>query len=93
MLWISGDHRVGKTCLCQTIAEIHYFDCELPRVRRMMEDSEGFLSGLRHQRVVMDEIHRLGNPSEILKIAADHYPDFKIIAKGSSRLGEIWGTF
>lgn len=87
ILWISGVRRVGKTCLCQTIADIHYFDCELPRVRRMMEDPEGFLSGFRHQRVVMDEIHRLENPSEILKIAADHYPDIKIIATGSSRLG------
>lgn len=87
ILWISGVRRAGKTCLCQTVADIHYFDCELPRVRRMMEDPEGFLSGLRHQRVVMDEIHRLENPSEILKIAADHYPDVKIIATGSSRLG------
>ena len=87
ILWISGVRRVGKTCLCQTIADVHYFDCELPRVRRMMEDPEGFWSGLRRQRVVLDEIHRLGNPSEMLKIAADHYPDIKIIATGSSRLG------
>jgi hypothetical protein len=87
VLWISGVRRVGKTCLCQTIADVHYFDCELPRVRRMMEDPEGFWSGLRRQRVVMDEIHRLGNPSEMLKIAADHYPDIKIIATGSYRLG------
>ena len=52
-----------------------------------MEDPEGFWRGLRQQRVVLDEIHRLGNPSEILKIAADHYPDIKVIATGSSRLG------
>jgi len=35
----------------------------------------------------LDEIHRLGNPSEMLKIAADYYPDIKVIATGSSRLG------
>ena len=35
----------------------------------------------------MDEIHRLSNPSEILKIAADHYPAVQIIATGSSTLG------
>lgn len=87
ILWISGVRRVGKTCLCQTMADIHYFDCELPRVRRMMEDPEDFWSGLRRQRVVLDEIHRLGNPSEMLKIAADHYPDIRVIATGSSRLG------
>jgi len=35
----------------------------------------------------LDEVHRLDNPSELLKIAADHYPDLKIIATGSSTLG------
>ena len=39
------------------------------------------------KRVVLDEIHRLDNPSELLKIAADHYPDIQIIATGSSTLG------
>jgi len=87
ILWISGVRRVGKTCLCHTIANVHYFDCELPRIRRMMVDPEGFWNGLRGQRVILDEIHRLGNPSEILKIAADHYPDIKVIATGSSLLG------
>jgi len=44
------------------------------------------LDGLKGRRVVLDEIHRLGHPSEILKIAADHYPDVLIIATGSSTL-------
>jgi len=35
----------------------------------------------------LDEIHRLPNPSELLKIASDHYSDVKIIATGSSTLG------
>lgn len=52
-----------------------------------MEDPEGFWSGFRGQQVVLDEIHRLRNPSEILKIAADHYPDIRVIATGSSSLG------
>ena len=86
ILWIFGVRRVGKTCLCQTIADVDYFDCELPRIRRMMEDPEGFWRGLKGRRVILDEIHRLGNPSEMLKIAADHYPDIKVIATGSSRL-------
>ncbi len=87
VLWLSGVRRVGKTCLCQTLADIEYFDCELPRVRRMMDDPQAFLDGLRGRRVVLDEIHRLPNPSELLKIAADHYPDTKILATGSSTLG------
>ena len=52
-----------------------------------MEDPEGFLDEHKGQRLVLDEIHRLRNPSELLKIAADHYPSIKIIATGSSTLG------
>ncbi len=52
-----------------------------------MEDPEGFLDGLRGKRLVLDEIHRLANPAELLKIAADHYPDIQIVATGSSTLG------
>ena len=87
VLWLSGVRRAGKTILCQSLPEIEYFDCELPRVRRMMEDPQSFLEDLRGRTMVLDEVHRLANPSEILKIAADHYPDTKIVATGSSTLG------
>jgi hypothetical protein len=87
VVWLAGVRRVGKTCLCQSLPDVEYFDCELPRVRRMMEDPQGFLDGLRGRRVVLDEVHRLGNPSEILKIAADHYADIRVLATGSSTLG------
>lgn len=87
ILWLAGVRRVGKTCLCKSITGIDYFDCELPRVRRFMDDPQGFLNSITNKRLVLDEIHRLGNPSELLKIAADHYPDLKIIATGSSTLG------
>jgi len=87
VLWLSGVRRVGKTCLCQSLPAAEYFDCELPRVRRMMEDPQDFLDSLRGKRIVLDEVHRLGNPSELLKIAADHYPDIRILATGSSTLG------
>lgn len=87
VLWLSGVRRVGKTTLCQGLAEVEYFDCELPRTRQQLEDPEAFLDGLRGKRVVLDEIHRLDNPSQLLKIAADHYKDIRIIATGSSTLG------
>src|SRR3989304_3996567 len=87
VVWLSGVRRAGKTFLSQSLPDIDYFDCELPRVRRMMDDPEGFLEGVGKQRIVLDEIHRLGNPSQILKIAADHYPKTKILATGSSTLG------
>ncbi len=87
IIWLSGVRRVGKTFLCQSIEGAQYFDCELPRIRRMMEDPEDFLDGLKGKRIILDEIHRLANPSELLKIASDHYKDIQIIATGSSTLG------
>ena len=87
VLWLAGVRRVGKTFLCQSISDVEYFDCELPRIRRQMADPQDFLNGVRGEKIVLDEIHRLVNPSELLKIAADHYPDIKIIATGSSTLG------
>lgn len=87
VIWLSGVRRVGKTFLSQSLTDAEYFDCELPRVRAMLEDAEGFLRPLRGHTIILDEIHRLQNPSELLKIAADHYPDVRILATGSSTLG------
>jgi predicted AAA+ superfamily ATPase len=87
VVWLSGVRRVGKTFLCQSLPRIEYYDCELPRVRRQLEDPEAFLEGVAGKRVVLDEIHRLRRPTELLKIAADHFPDIRIIATGSSTLG------
>ncbi len=87
IVWLSGVRRVGKTCLCQTLPNIEYFDCELPRVRRLMEDPQAFLDSIGSGRIVLDEVHRLPNPSELLKIAADHYQQIQIVATGSSTLG------
>lgn len=86
VVWLSGVRRVGKTCLSQSLPDVEYLDCELPRTRRRMEDPEAFLGRLRGRRVVLDEIHRLDNPSQLLKIAADHYPGTRVLATGSSTL-------
>ncbi len=53
----------------------------------MMHDPQAFLEDLRGRTIVLDEVHRLDNPSEILKIAADYFPDTKVLATGSSTLG------
>ena len=87
VLWLSGVRRVGKTVLSQSLTRTEYFDCELPRTRRLMEDPEGFLKGLKGRRIVLDEVHRLPNPSQLLKIAADHFPTVLVLATGSSTLG------
>ena len=87
ILWLKGVRRAGKTSLTQSLEDSEYFDCELPRVRRAMEDPEAFLQSVRGKRVILDEVHRLANPSELLKIAADHFPDTRVLATGSSTLG------
>ena len=66
VIWLSGVRRAGKTFLCQGLPQIEYFDCELPRVRKLMEEPQSFLDTLHDHTVALDEIHRLNNPSEIL---------------------------
>ena len=87
VIWLKGVRRVGKTVLSRSLPDVEYYDCELPRTRQLLEDPEGFLREARGNRIVLDEIHRLANPSQVLKIAADHYPDVQIVATGSSTLG------
>src|SRR6476469_211746 len=86
VLWLAGVRRAGKTVLCRSLDDVEYYDCELPRARRALEDPESFLRETRGRRIVLDEVHRLGNPSELLKIAADPFPETRIIATGSSTL-------
>lgn len=85
--WLQGVRRAGKTVLAQSIADADYYDCELPSVRRELRDPERFLDGHAGRRVVLDEIHRLDDPAELLKIAADHHPRIRVLATGSSSLG------
>jgi hypothetical protein len=84
VVWLMGVRRAGKSVLCQSLPDIRYYDCELPRVRRLLEDPQAFLEQHRGQRVVLDEVHRLPDPSEMLKIAADHFPGTRVLATGSS---------
>jgi len=86
VVWLMGVRRVGKTQLTKTLPNVAYFDCELPRTRAAMSDPEAFLDSVAGQTIVLDEIHRLADPSELLKIAADHYPNVRIVATGSSTL-------
>jgi len=88
VVWLMGVRRVGKTVLARSLGGFEYLDCELPRVRRMLDDVEGFLGGLdRRAAIVLDEVHRLQDPATVLKIAADHFPHVRVLATGSSTLG------
>jgi predicted AAA+ superfamily ATPase len=87
VVWLSGVRRVGKTTLARSLEGVRYCDCELVRVRNQLADPETFFAEQSTtQTIVLDEIHRLQNPSEVLKIAADHFPKSRVIATGSSTL-------
>ncbi len=87
IVWLSGVRRTGKTTLCKSLPGIRYFDCELPSVRRRLEDPEDFLKEQGSATLALDEVHQLPDPSNLLKIAADHFPKLRIVATGSSTLG------
>lgn len=87
IVWLSGVRRVGKTTLAGMLPDAAYFNCDLPSTARALADPELFLGGRRKGTVVvLDEVHRLPDPSLPLKIAADEYPHLRILATGSSTL-------
>ena len=63
VIWLTALRRVGKTTLSRSIPDITYFDCELPSSRSDAEDTEAFLKVYAGRRIVLDEIHRLSDPS------------------------------
>ena len=87
VVWLAGPRRLGKTTLVRSLPDVDYFDCDLPRIRRDADDTEAFLRRHRGRRLVLDEIHRLADPATLLKVAADHFPDVRVVATGSSMLG------
>ena len=88
IVWLSGVRRVGKTCLCKQMDNITYLNCDLPSVKSQAEDPEFFLAqhGNSGSPLVLDEVHQIKDPSLVLKIAADEFPNIKLLATGSSTL-------
>jgi predicted AAA+ superfamily ATPase len=86
IVWLTGVRRVGKTTLAKHWGEATYFNCDLPRNQRMLEDPEHLFRQITGDTVILDEVHQLRNPSEVLKIGADEFPHLKILATGSSTL-------
>lgn len=86
VVWLSGVRRVGKTTLAKQIPDALFLNCDLPSTMRQLEDPERFLASVEESVVVFDEIHRLEDPSRLLKIAADEFDNLRILATGSSTL-------
>ena len=87
IVWLSGVRRVGKTTLTKMFADALYLNCDLPSTQRALADPELFFAGLPgNATLILDEVHRLQDPSQLLKIAADEHPDLRVLATGSSTL-------
>jgi len=88
IVWLSGVRRTGKTTLSQSLGldRIHYVNCDLPVVEDQVHNPELFFRDCDKPIVVFDEIHQLQDPSRLLKIGADLFPNLKFLATGSSTL-------
>lgn len=87
VVWLSGVRRAGKTTLARMIPGAVYLNCDLPSVGRRLANPEPFYDSLaKGSTVVLDAVHRLEDPSRVLKIAADAYPHLRVLATGSSTL-------
>ena len=87
IVWLSGVRRVGKTTLAKMFDDAIYMNCDLPSVVRSIAEPESFYDSLgKNSIVIFDEVHRVDDPSRLLKIAADAYPHLRILATGSSTL-------
>jgi hypothetical protein len=87
IVWLAGVRRVGKTTLARLLPDSIYVNCDLPSDLRRLEDPELFFRAQpKAAIIVLDEVHRLADPSRILKVAADAFPGLRILATGSSTL-------
>lgn len=87
IVWLSGVRRCGKTTLAKMLGqEALYLNCDLPSVADRVADPELFFRDCDKRVLIFDEIHQLKDPSRLLKIGADMFPELKILATGSSTL-------
>jgi hypothetical protein len=88
IVWLAGVRRAGKTTLAKSLGAERalYLDCELPAVADLTTDPALFYRDVDRPVVIFDEIHRLPDPSRLLKIGADHFPSLRLLATGSSTL-------
>lgn len=85
-MWLSGVRRVGKTTLARSLPNAEFLNCDLPSTQMRLVDPESFYRGLSNPCLILDEVHQLPDPSGVLKIAADAFPDLRVLATGSSTL-------
>src|SRR5689334_9390697 len=86
IVWLTGVRRAGKTTLAKQIEDARVLNCDLPSTKDVLRDPEAFFDSVREGALVLDEVHQLDDPSNVLKIAADEFPRLRVLATGSSTL-------
>ena len=87
VVWLSGVRQIGKTTLARMLPGTVYLNCDNPYDASRLQDPIVFLDSQAPGTVlVLDEAHRLADPSLLLKLIADEYPGLKVLATGSSTL-------
>lgn len=86
LVWLTGVRRVGKTVLAQSLGEGEFINCDLPSSAERLRDPESFFRSIKQPLVILDEVHQLPDPSRLLKIATDAFPNVRVLATGSSTL-------
>jgi len=72
-----GPRQVGKTTLARALAEARgserarYLDLESPADRARLTDAESYLEAQRGRLVVLDEVHRVPELFEVLRVVVD----------------------
>lgn len=85
--WLCGVRQSGKTTLAKALGDAATFvNCDLPSASERLDNPDLFFQSLTTPVVVFDEVHQLKDPSRVLKIGADEFPQIKILATGSSTL-------
>lgn len=89
---IYGARQVGKTTLAKSLlnefdAKMHYYDCELLKVKNILLKRDPLELGKFFgdaKIIVLDEAQTIPDIGLILKTMHDHIPHLQIIATGSS---------
>ena len=102
VVFLLGTRQAGKTTLSKLIAQessfdnVFFFDFEDKEYRTLFDDVSikkleqifklESINVEERTLIVFDEIQLLQDPSNMLKLIYDHFPNLKIIATGSSSL-------
>jgi predicted AAA+ superfamily ATPase len=68
ILWLAGVRRSGKTTLSKSLSDFNYFNCDDSDIQSQLKNPKYFLNSIKTKGIVFDEIHQLGNATQVLKI-------------------------